>query len=111
MSAIQEAMHTSLTSRQREVFSALALNNVPIDVLAERLGTTRGALYTSLHGARRRVRRALADAGLAIDATTPRRGRRQHVVGGLSDDALAATPDARGAPTLGPGACVQGWRS
>ena len=70
MRAIRDAMHTSLTPRQREVFSALALNDVPIDVLAERLGTTRGALYTVLHGARRRVRRALADAGLTIDGTT-----------------------------------------
>jgi RNA polymerase sigma-70 factor, ECF subfamily len=33
-----------LTARQREVFVAIALNDVPIDVLAERLKTTRGAL-------------------------------------------------------------------
>src|SRR3954467_6606362 len=46
MRSIRDAMH-SLTPRQREVFSALALNDVPIDVLAERLGTTRGALYTA----------------------------------------------------------------
>jgi RNA polymerase sigma-70 factor (ECF subfamily) len=36
---------------------ALALNEVPIDVLAERLGTTRGALYKTLHDARRTLRR------------------------------------------------------
>ncbi len=35
---------------------ALALNGVPIDVLAERLGTTRGALYKTLHDARRKLR-------------------------------------------------------
>jgi RNA polymerase sigma-70 factor, ECF subfamily len=102
MSAIRDAMHTSLTSRQREVFSALALNNVPIDVLAERLGTTRGALYTTLHGARRRLRRTLADAGLAIDATTVTRGQQEHGAGGRSDDALVATPDACDAPTVEP---------
>jgi RNA polymerase sigma-70 factor, ECF subfamily len=93
MRAIRDAMRTSLTARQREVFSALALNDVPIDVLAERLRTTRGALYTALHGARRQLRRALADAGLAIDGTTVTGDRHQFVAGDLSDDALAATPD------------------
>jgi RNA polymerase sigma-70 factor, ECF subfamily len=102
MRAIRDAMHTSLTSRQREVFSALALNDVPIDVLAERLGTTRGALYKALHGARRQLRRALADAGHVIDETTPTRDRHEFVAGDLTDDALAATPDARGSPTRGP---------
>ena len=104
MTAIRDAMHSSLTSRQREVFSALALNQVPIDVLAERFGTTRGALYTTLHGARRQVRRALADAGLAIDAGTVGRDRHEFVVGDLSDEALAATAGARGAPALVPAA-------
>jgi RNA polymerase sigma-70 factor (ECF subfamily) len=61
--AIRDAVQTALTPRQREVFSALALNGVPIDVLAERLGTTRGALYKSLHDARRKLRSALAEAG------------------------------------------------
>ncbi len=45
---------------------ALALNGVPIDVLAERLGTTRGALYKTLHDARRRLRAHLADVGLSL---------------------------------------------
>jgi RNA polymerase sigma-70 factor, ECF subfamily len=54
--AVRDAMRTSLTPHQREVFTALALNGVPIDVLAERLGTTRGALYKTLHDARRKLR-------------------------------------------------------
>jgi len=102
MRAIRDAVRTSLTPRQREVFSALALNDVPIDVLAERLGTTRGALYTALHGARRQVRRALADAGLTIDGTTATEDRHEFLAGDLTDDAVAATPDARGPRTLGP---------
>ena len=52
-------MHTELTPHQRSVFTALALNGVPIDVLAERLGTTRGALYKTLHDARRKLRAAV----------------------------------------------------
>ena len=46
---------------------ALTLNEVPIDVLAERLGSTRGALYKTLHDARRKLRAALAARGLIID--------------------------------------------
>ena len=61
--AIVAAMESTLTPHQREVFTALALNGIPIDVLAERLPSTRGALYKTLHDARRKLRAALADAG------------------------------------------------
>jgi RNA polymerase sigma-70 factor (ECF subfamily) len=54
---IARAIEEELTPHQREVLVALALNEVPIDVLAERLGTTRGALYKTLHDARRKLRR------------------------------------------------------
>jgi RNA polymerase sigma-70 factor, ECF subfamily len=54
--AVRDAMDTSLTDHQRRVFVALALNGVPIDVLAERMDTTRGALYKTLHDARRKLR-------------------------------------------------------
>jgi RNA polymerase sigma-70 factor, ECF subfamily len=57
--AVREAMDTALTPHQRQVFVALALNGVPIDVLAERLDTTRGALYKTLHDARRKLRRVI----------------------------------------------------
>jgi RNA polymerase sigma-70 factor, ECF subfamily len=57
--AVRDAMETTLTRHQREVFIALALNGVPIDVLAERLDTTRGALYKTLHDARRKLRAAI----------------------------------------------------
>lgn len=46
---------------------AIALSDVPIDVLAERLNTTRGALYKTLHDARQKLRAALAARGLGID--------------------------------------------
>jgi RNA polymerase sigma-70 factor, ECF subfamily len=63
--ALRDAVETSLTPHQRDVFAALALNGVPIDVLAERLSTTRGALYATLHDARHRLRAAMADGGTA----------------------------------------------
>ena len=68
LAAIQEGIETALTPRQRTVLVALALNGVPIDVLAERLGTTRGALYKSVHDARRKLRTHLTRAGFDLDA-------------------------------------------
>jgi RNA polymerase sigma-70 factor, ECF subfamily len=41
---------------------------VPIDVFAERLGTTRGALYKTLHDARRKLRSDLAKRGFTLDS-------------------------------------------
>jgi RNA polymerase sigma-70 factor (ECF subfamily) len=65
--AIVDAIETCLTVHQREVFTALALNGIPIDVLAERLTSTRGALYKTLHDARRKLRATLADAGYELN--------------------------------------------
>jgi len=48
------------------VLVAITLNDVPIDVLAERLSTTRGALYKTIHDARRKLRTALTKRGLEI---------------------------------------------
>jgi RNA polymerase sigma-70 factor (ECF subfamily) len=62
---IQNAISSELTPRQREVLVATALNGVPIDVLAERLNSTRGALYKTLHDARRKLRVHLAALGIS----------------------------------------------
>jgi RNA polymerase sigma-70 factor (ECF subfamily) len=68
LSTVQESIGQVLTPHQRRVLVALAVNGVPIDVLAERLGTTRGALYKTLHDARRKLRKHLDDRGLPLDA-------------------------------------------
>src|SRR6185369_12479106 len=47
--AVSAAIEQELTAHQRKVLVALTLNNVPIDVLAGRQNTTRGALYKTLH--------------------------------------------------------------
>ncbi len=60
--AVTVAIQTELSLHQREVLTALVLTEVPIDVLAERLNTTRGALYKTLHDARRKLRTAV-DSG------------------------------------------------
>ena len=65
METLQRAMRDVLTERQRRVLVALAVDGVPIDVLAERLGSTRGALYKTLHDARRKLRSHLEELGLS----------------------------------------------
>jgi RNA polymerase sigma-70 factor (ECF subfamily) len=65
--SVQAAIGEVLTPHQRRVLVALALNGVPIDVLAERLNTNRGALYKTLHDARRKLRKHLEERGLALD--------------------------------------------
>jgi RNA polymerase sigma factor, sigma-70 family len=59
LARLQRAVREELTDRQRRVFQAVVLEEVPIDVLAERMNSTRGALYKILHDARTRLRRAL----------------------------------------------------
>ncbi len=66
--ALREEIETRLSDHQREVLVAVALNDVPIDVLAERLATTRGALYKTLHDARRKLRGALAERGFRLES-------------------------------------------
>jgi RNA polymerase sigma-70 factor, ECF subfamily len=63
LSALQRAIATTLTPRQRDVLVAVALNGVPTDVLAERFGTSRGAVYKALHDARLKLRSELDHFG------------------------------------------------
>jgi len=63
LEAVREGIRTALTPRQRQVLVAVVLEGVPIDVLAERLGSNRNALYKLLHDARRRLRSHVATAG------------------------------------------------
>jgi RNA polymerase sigma-70 factor (ECF subfamily) len=63
--AIRDAIDHQLTPHQREILVAITINDVPIDVLAERLNTTRGALYKTLHDARGKLRAYLSQLGLS----------------------------------------------
>ena len=61
--AVTDAMRAVLTPHQRRVAIALLVDGVPIDVLADRLGTSRGALYKTLHDVRVRLRAELTARG------------------------------------------------
>lgn len=61
--AVRDGMGDALTPHQRRIMVAVLVDEVPIDVLAERLSTTRGALYKTLHDARQRLRFYLSQRG------------------------------------------------
>ena len=80
---------------------ALALNGVPIDVLAERLGTTRGALYKTLHDARRKLRARLAECG------SPPTGWRREADGPTGPHAARSALLGPGRPEIGCEECFE----
>ena len=60
LECLKRAIRDDLTDRQRLVFQAAVLEEVPIDVLADRLDSTRGAIYKILYDSRGRLRKAIA---------------------------------------------------
>jgi RNA polymerase sigma-70 factor, ECF subfamily len=67
MLKISKALEEALTARQYQALSAVALQGVPLDIVAERMGTNRNALYKLLHDARRKLRTHLETQGLSTD--------------------------------------------
>jgi RNA polymerase sigma-70 factor (ECF subfamily) len=57
----------ALTERQYRALEAVALRGVPLEVVAEQMGTNRNALYKLVHDARRKLRAHLETQGLSID--------------------------------------------
>jgi RNA polymerase sigma-70 factor (ECF subfamily) len=64
MQKIRRAMDEALTERQHKALVAVVLQDVPLDKLAEEMGTNRNALYKLLHDARRKLRSHLEAQGL-----------------------------------------------
>ena len=60
---LRRAVDEELTERQRAVFVAIVLNDVPLDALAVQLGSNRNALYKTVFDARRKLRAVLAANG------------------------------------------------
>jgi RNA polymerase sigma-70 factor, ECF subfamily len=64
---IDQALKEILTSRQRAALEALTIGSVPMDIVADELGTNRNALYKLVHDARRKLRTYLEEQGLSPD--------------------------------------------
>jgi RNA polymerase sigma-70 factor (ECF subfamily) len=65
MTILEGALRHALTPRQHQALVAVALNEVPMDTVAEQLGTNRNALYKLIHDARRKLRAYLEEQGLS----------------------------------------------
>jgi RNA polymerase sigma-70 factor (ECF subfamily) len=72
---VRRALDTELSPHQRRIVIGLLVEEIPIDVLAARLGTTRNALYKTLHDARQRLRTHLRLTGHLSDPV-PMAGKR-----------------------------------
>ncbi len=68
LSAVRRAIRHSLTPRQREALVLMVFHEVPMDVVVERLGTNRNAVYKLLHDARLKIKAELARCGIGAAA-------------------------------------------
>ncbi len=72
LTALRRAVNEELTPRQRDVFVAIVLNDVPLDALVLQLASSRNAIYKMLFDARRKLRAALdANGYLRADTARP----------------------------------------
>ena len=73
VAVVERTVAADLTPRQRDVFVAIIVRGIPIDVVADRHGSSRGAVYKVLYDARQKLRLALVaqgwDVGAAGEAT------------------------------------------
>ena len=67
MVKIESALREALTERQYQALEAVALRGVPLETVAEEMGTNRNALYKLVHDARRKLRTYLEAQGLSIN--------------------------------------------
>lgn len=64
---VKQIIEEELTERQRAALMAMAIQGVPMEVIARRMGTNRNALYKMLHDARLRLKGRLKREGLRVE--------------------------------------------
>jgi len=65
LARINRAIDEALTERQKQALVAVAIQGVPMDVVAEQMGSNRNALYKLIHDARRKLRAHMESQGLS----------------------------------------------
>lgn len=65
MAMVRRIIQEELTPRQRTIMMAVNVQGLPLDVVAERTGTNRNALYKMMHDARLKLKRRLEREGLS----------------------------------------------
>ncbi len=61
---LQRIILEELTEKQRQAMIAIAIKGMPLEEVAQRMGTNRNALYKLMHDTRLRLKRRLAHEGL-----------------------------------------------
>lgn len=64
---IMQVINQNLTERQRDAIMAIMAGGMPLDIVAEKMGTNRNALYKLIHDARKRLKSELLAEGLSIE--------------------------------------------
>jgi RNA polymerase sigma-70 factor (ECF subfamily) len=64
MGIVRQILMEELTPRQRTIMMAINVQGVPLDVVAQRMGTNRNALYKLMHDARLKLKHRLEREGL-----------------------------------------------
>jgi len=67
MAKIMQAFRDALTERQYQALVSVALEGVPMDIVAEQMGTNRNALYKLIHDARRKLKAHLEAEGISTN--------------------------------------------
>ncbi|MFH2039371.1 MAG: RNA polymerase sigma factor [Chloroflexota bacterium] len=64
---LQRILSKELSDKQRQVLMAVGLQGIPLEEVAQRMGTNRNALYKLMHDARMRLKHRLEQEGLPIE--------------------------------------------
>jgi RNA polymerase sigma-70 factor (ECF subfamily) len=65
MHMLQQVMQHELTDKQRKALMAVAVQGMPLEEVARRMGTERNALYKLLHDSRLKLKKHLEKQGLS----------------------------------------------
>ena len=74
MDFVRKLMAEELSDKQRTALTAVAMNGMPLDEVARRLGMTRNAVYKTIHDARLKLKRRLAREGMSVQAVVEEQG-------------------------------------
>ncbi len=64
---LQRILSEELTDKQRQALMAVGVQGMPLEEVAQRMGTNRNALYKLMHDARLRLKRRLEQEGLPVE--------------------------------------------
>ena len=65
MTILYKVMQQELTEKQRTALMAVAVQGIPLEEVARRMGSERNALYKLLHDARLKLKKHMEKLGLS----------------------------------------------